>query len=299
MDIGVIRIDEVTGNPFVHYSTPVESRFSGFFYIPGYTSLAISKTGELKNVISGQTYAWTVCAGNPSRKILGGYYTANTIDGTIRRHRAMMLAFKPPGIDPRRLLVNHLDGVPGHDDLDNLEWCTYSENTTHAYDTGLHSEKVVAVIAWHVDSGQFAAHQSIASAGRATGLPEDTIRKRLKRNNKPVIRIYPDGWLFKKNDGTSWPEVDPIRYNKQGTPLILVIHCSNRTVSLFESTADAGAYVGLSVNQVSAAAKKKSKVPYNGFLFRFLTDDDVDFLELLESDSHQRPLNKAYTLSLE
>jgi len=32
--------------------------------------------------------------------------------------------------------VNHIDGVRHNNQLWNLEWCTYKENTRHAFDTG-------------------------------------------------------------------------------------------------------------------------------------------------------------------
>ena len=62
-----------------------------------------------------------------------------TIDGkkkTYRVHRLVLMAFKP--IDnPDSMEVNHIDGNKKNNSLDNLEWCTSSENQKHAYRTGL------------------------------------------------------------------------------------------------------------------------------------------------------------------
>src|SRR6187401_2825832 len=54
-------------------------------------------------------------------------------------HRLLMSAFVPnPENKP---FVNHIDGDKLNCSLDNLEWCTPSENTQHAYDTGLQSRE--------------------------------------------------------------------------------------------------------------------------------------------------------------
>lgn len=61
------------------------------------------------------------------------------IDGkkkTYRLHRLVLMAFDPRD-DMDSLEVNHKDGNKKNNKLENLEWCTSSENQIHAYKTGL------------------------------------------------------------------------------------------------------------------------------------------------------------------
>ena len=54
-------------------------------------------------------------------------------------HRLVAIAFIPnPDNKPE---VNHIDGNKINNNIDNLEWVTSSENTIHAYETGLNSNK--------------------------------------------------------------------------------------------------------------------------------------------------------------
>lgn len=104
--------------------------FEGFVPIKGYEEYLINKEGK---VYSSKT-----------KKFLGirnrGGYLAFTICVNNKRkdlflHRALAITFIP---NPENLpFINHKDGNKHNNALDNLEWCTGSQNVQHAYDTGL------------------------------------------------------------------------------------------------------------------------------------------------------------------
>ncbi len=68
-----------------------------------------------------------------------GYKQCSITDGekvkTLNVHREVAKAFIPnPDNKPE---VNHIDGNKLNNNIDNLEWATYSENGKHAYKHGL------------------------------------------------------------------------------------------------------------------------------------------------------------------
>ena len=79
--------------------------------------------------------------GRQLKEFLGkdGYFRTQ-FDGKTRTvHRVIAKAFvkQPVGKD----FVNHIDGNKSNNSVDNLEWCTRSENMKHAYGHGLKSSK--------------------------------------------------------------------------------------------------------------------------------------------------------------
>ena len=57
----------------------------------------------------------------------------------FRVHRLVAMAFvENPNNYP---IINHIDGVKNNNHFSNLEWCTYSMNNEHAFDTKLKENK--------------------------------------------------------------------------------------------------------------------------------------------------------------
>lgn len=91
--------------------------------------LEVSNFGEVKShgkIIKGEITSGGYCRVHISHK--GVQYK-------FLVHRLVAEAFI---LNPKRLPeVNHIDGNKQNNSVDNLEWCTRSQNTSHAFKTGL------------------------------------------------------------------------------------------------------------------------------------------------------------------
>lgn len=73
-----------------------------------------------------------------------GYKIVKLYDGeakgkNISVHRLLALSFIPNYHNLK--MVNHIDGNPSNNNLENLEWCTHAYNVKHAYDNKLKNPK--------------------------------------------------------------------------------------------------------------------------------------------------------------
>jgi hypothetical protein len=103
--------------------------------IAGYEGLyQINKIGLIKS-----SYNTGKCDFIRMVKDRRGYYMAGlTKDGTQKKiflHRLIAIAFIPNS--EGKPCINHIDGNKTNNSIENLEWCTWSENNQHAIRTGL------------------------------------------------------------------------------------------------------------------------------------------------------------------
>ena len=180
----------------------------GFYYIPGFTRGAINIDGVLVSTKNNQVLKWVISKPKYVKNIRGGYYMASVVftKGTqamLSRHRAMLLVFKgyPDNVD--KLLTNHIDGKPGNDYPDNLEWSTHAENNLHARMNNLRTQQK-AVLTRNVKTGEVKEYLSLGDCSKALGLvgPEP-IRIRLVESRFGTM--FKDGYQLKyKSDSRDW-----------------------------------------------------------------------------------------------
>lgn len=115
----------------------------------------------------------------------------NGVQKTFNIHRLVALHFleKPEGKE----YVNHKDSDPTNNNVNNLEWCTQSENIQYAYDQGRkippHTRKI----------GQYGLHgnfikewNSEAEISRSLNIPQGNIYKACRG-----LRITAGGYKWK------------------------------------------------------------------------------------------------------
>lgn len=238
----------------------------GFYSIPGKPDFSIAKDGRLFSHRSNQFLSWTTSVAWKSRK--GGY----KVNRQGSRHRLLATTFLelPEGYEnSNSLVVNHKNGIPGDDRLSNLEWCTYSHNTQHAYDNGLHPNKVRAVLVKDFVSDKITRYPSIVSAADDMGWGHAKTRSRLAR--QPGAR-YED-YAIKLDDGKPWPKLF-LRENDIFIPAITKNVITGEKC-VHESVSHAARFIGISQTGALKAAKKKHVKPLNFFLIRFLSSKIV------------------------
>lgn len=201
-----IHIHDVDDNVEHQYSPPIESSLPGYFHIPLFRNIVISRNGELRDLSKiNWRRKWTRVVGGV-RNSKGGYKRlriySDILDTTMShsRHRLLLLTFRLCQTKPSMMVVNHINGIPDDDDLDNLEWATYSKNTRHAYDIGLYYNKTKPVQCLNWLTGEVMNFLHVADCARKLGLKDSLVRKRVESSdgfNRGDIKKYSDGLAFR------------------------------------------------------------------------------------------------------
>ncbi len=104
------------------------------------------------------------------------YYRLSIV-GTpdVNRHVAVSLVWCDNDDYLTKPIVNHKDGIKHNCNYDNLEWCSYSHNSNHAFASGLREDNI-PVKCRSVKTGVVSNFQSIAALSKFLGYKVDSLR---------------------------------------------------------------------------------------------------------------------------
>lgn len=171
--------------------------------IPGYEGIyEVSDKGRVRTAENKMTHSVLRGERKWKQRILkqksdkGGYKRVSLWKNKMVKdflvHRLVAMAFIE--IEEGKIIINHKDGVPGNNDVSNLEWCTYKENNAHAVDSGLnqHADPIVLLNLISKESHYF---NSKAEASKFIGRNHGYISRLLKKGKNKVddYEIYVQG----------------------------------------------------------------------------------------------------------
>lgn len=134
-----------------------------------------------------------------------GYVSIRLNDKNHFIHRLVAIQFIPN--QENKEMVNHKDGDKLNNHVNNLEWVTRSENTLHAYKTGLNPTK--AVHQYSLDGKYIKTFPSIASVSKETNLTisqASDITRCCKGKSK-----YVHGYIWRYASECDTSDIEPVK----------------------------------------------------------------------------------------
>lgn len=223
--------------------------------IPGFQRYGISKEGKLVDLTTHETIPWHKSNGYVFVKILDDH--GNPV--SIGQHRALALTFLPKPDVSVPITVNHKDGNKSNNDLGNLEWTTYGENTMHAYQSGLRRDCVPAV-ARNTETGEILEFFSKGQVSRTFGVPRPLL----------VGRFYTIGcWTIEFLTELFVPQ----KVDKYPTGLI-VRNIHTGLQALFRNETEASRFTGIHPKVIVRIVRdQRFEFPTNGYDIRVFETD--------------------------
>lgn len=189
-------------------------------------------------------------------------------------HRLLALTFLPHPMDTDHLTVNHKDSNKHHNALTNLEWTTYTENNSHAFDVGPRSDLIRKIDLLNLETGAvltFPGHNAVA---RYLGVAPGSVHSVMDRRRYEG-RPY-KGHVFRySDDGRTWNELresGPVE-RRDVPDQIACCHMDTREVFVYDKLRDVEKNEGINVHALLRNLMLPGMIPYRRKCFQAVPED--------------------------
>jgi hypothetical protein len=255
--------------------------------IDGFKHLDISKSGIVRNI---KTKKRVIGFSDGRYQRIAGDISVNNLSMAL--HRLVAFTFiDNPNDKP---YVNHIDGNTFNNCVDNLEWCTQSENMIHAFATGLISKETKQKNIYQLDlnGSIIKMFNSVNEACKTLECTDSSISSCCSDYNNDNYSTY-NGyqWCYVENYKNRtiaksfqkiFPELvdrEDIDYNiirkyiiNISRPL-WIIDLDGTRIKHFESMNQAAIKLGISCGNINTSNKGDNLI--NGYSFKYLTYEDM------------------------
>jgi hypothetical protein len=241
-----------------------------------YPNYKISRDGQ---IFSTYTKRVLKCAITENERIVCSLKHKN--ENKAKRlyvHRLVAMAYLPnPDNHPK---VNHLDGNPLNNHVDNLEWASYSRDSQHAYDTGLNPNKK-AIIQYGRDGTEIHKFTSTAEAARSINGSKSAITLALTGKTKTsggfIWRRVGDDTPVKPIPERIYrakpqpPKKTPSKTTNRNRKAVIRSDLEGNFLEEYESLKQAADTSGANIGSIARSCKGTLRQT-QGFLWSFKTD---------------------------
>lgn len=256
------------------------SEFNGFGFIPGFSRYMINKAGVVFDLKRKRFV---------KARVSRDYYTYLLIQDVsgkrvnAPRHRLLCMVFKEYPLRLDEMEINHINGVRGDDDLDNLEWCTGSENRQHAIESYL-TPVNKPVVMEHIVTGEIIELPTLKKLCETIGIERRQILPHL-RSKKGVYLHHPFEVRFKFEE-----HKEP---NSHSRSKVIARNIVTKEIVEFPSIVDCIKYTGLSEHTVKGRLDKNPNSIYEDFWQFKRKSDETEWEEV--SDPEKELLSNSWS----
>lgn len=222
----------------------------------------------------------------------GGYvkyhlYDRDKTKRTLSQHRLIAIAFIENPLNKPD--INHKNGIRNDNRIENLEWCSKSENTTHSYKVlkrksngGIKGVCCKKVAQYDLLGNLIQCFYSIEEAGRILGVNSGGICSVCNKieeayeNSDLHVGNHAGRFLFMRYDNEPMSKIIPYkkRENLRRSKPIFAFDINGGFVGEYPSSAHASRALGLSDYCVLRVLVKKTQKQHKGYTFSFKNKSD-------------------------